>query len=407
MIIGRDIVVIGIQPWDIEIGSNCKNIAVEMSKHNRILFVNAPIHRLTALRDKKTPSVSLRLDVIKGKRKSLNKVATNIWEFNPPVLVEPINKISFNPLFDFLNRANSKRFAKAINKAVAELDFKNYILFNDSSMFHGYYFNEYLKYDTYIYYIRDNLIKSISTYWNTQGERIEAGMIKKADLVVTNSLYYTQYAKAHSPHSFMVGQGCDLTLFNDQERDIDIAEELNAIPKPIIGYVGFLTTKRLSFDIIEHLALSHPEWSIVLVGPEDDNFKKSRLHDIKNVYFLGSKPSEQLPNFIKGFDICINPQIVNNATIGNYPRKIDEYLAMGKAVVATKTTGMEYFSEYTYLGETKEDYVALTEKALLEDSEERRMNRRKYAKSHSWETNVNEIWKALEKTKEEKKTINT
>ena len=36
----RDIVIIGIQAWDIEIGSNCKNIALELSKTNRVLYVN-------------------------------------------------------------------------------------------------------------------------------------------------------------------------------------------------------------------------------------------------------------------------------------------------------------------------------------------------------------------------------
>jgi len=29
MIKNRDIVIVGLQPWDIEIGSNCKNIAIE------------------------------------------------------------------------------------------------------------------------------------------------------------------------------------------------------------------------------------------------------------------------------------------------------------------------------------------------------------------------------------------
>ena len=33
----RDIVITGLQPWDIQIGSNCKNLAVAFSKHNRVL----------------------------------------------------------------------------------------------------------------------------------------------------------------------------------------------------------------------------------------------------------------------------------------------------------------------------------------------------------------------------------
>jgi hypothetical protein len=38
---GMDIIVTGLQPWDVEIGSNCKNIAIEFAKNNRVLYVNA------------------------------------------------------------------------------------------------------------------------------------------------------------------------------------------------------------------------------------------------------------------------------------------------------------------------------------------------------------------------------
>ena len=43
MIENKDIIVIGIQPWDIPIGSNCKDIAKQFSKENRVLYVNNPI----------------------------------------------------------------------------------------------------------------------------------------------------------------------------------------------------------------------------------------------------------------------------------------------------------------------------------------------------------------------------
>ena len=50
---GKDIVITGIQPWDIEIGSNCKNIALEFSKKNRVLYINAPLDRNTLKSKKK------------------------------------------------------------------------------------------------------------------------------------------------------------------------------------------------------------------------------------------------------------------------------------------------------------------------------------------------------------------
>ena len=36
LITNRDIIIVGQQPWDVEIGSNCKDIAIEFSKYNRV-----------------------------------------------------------------------------------------------------------------------------------------------------------------------------------------------------------------------------------------------------------------------------------------------------------------------------------------------------------------------------------
>ena len=52
LVTNRDIVIVGQQPWDVEIGSNCKDIAIELSKHNRVLYVNSPLDRITLLRKK-------------------------------------------------------------------------------------------------------------------------------------------------------------------------------------------------------------------------------------------------------------------------------------------------------------------------------------------------------------------
>lgn len=50
--INKDIIIVGQQAWDTDIGSNCKNIALEMSKNNRVLYVNSPLDRITLLRKK-------------------------------------------------------------------------------------------------------------------------------------------------------------------------------------------------------------------------------------------------------------------------------------------------------------------------------------------------------------------
>jgi glycosyltransferase involved in cell wall biosynthesis len=398
---GKDIVIVGIQPWDIEIGSNCKNIATEMAKHNRVLYVNSPLDRISRWKERHTEKIKKRLRVKKGTEPDLVELDENLWNLYPKTLIESINWMKSPALFDFVNRRNAKKFASDIQSAIQRLGFKDVILFNDSSMFLGLHLKELLQPTVSVYYMRDYLTKN--PYWRKHGVRIEPQLISNADVVVNNSTLYAEYGAQFNPHSYMVGQGCDTSLFNNELRQIEVPTDLKEITKPIIGYVGYLSSRRLSIEIIEYMARERPNWSIVLVGPEDEQFKASSLHKLPNVYFFGSRDSSVLPNYIQGFDVAMNPQLINDATIGNYPRKIDEYLAMGKPTLASATKAMEYFKDYTYLGTSKEDYVALAEKALAENNEALEKQRRAYGTSHSWENNVNEIYKYIKIVASEKR----
>ena len=249
--------------------------------------------------------------------------------------------------------------------------------------------------------MRDYLVKV--PYWQKHGERIEPEVLKMADVVTTNSDFFAESSLRYNTNSYMVGQGCDVSHFSDKDDTIKVPAEFKEISSPIIGYVGSLTTLRLDIDLLEFIANQKKDWSIVLVGPEDEDFKKSNLHNLSNVYFLGRKDESELPNYVKGFDVAMNPQLINNLTIGNYPRKIDEYLAMGKPIIATKTKAMEMFKDAVYLGATKEEYVSLIEKALAENSIELSEKRINVAKSHTWINNVSAIYNAI--TKATKQTI--
>lgn len=396
MINGRDIIVIGIQAWDIEIGSNCKNIAAEFARNNRVLYVNPPLDRISLMKGKEDPKIKKRIKIKNGSEPDLEKIGPNLWNLYPKTMIESVNWIGSHSVFKMLNKRNSRLLANDIQSAAKRLDFKNFILFNDSSMFLGLHLKSFLKPEVYVYYMRDYLIKV--PYWKKHGEQIEPQLIKDADVIVNNSTLYTEYGSEHNPNSFMVGQGCDVSLFNDEDNAIKIPDEFQKIPKPVVGYVGYLTSMRLDIELLEFMANQRKDWSIVLVGPEDDDFKKSALHNLTNVYFLGSKDGSELPAYVKGFDVAMNPQLVNDATVGNYPRKIDEYLAMGKPTLATSTKAMDMFKDHVYLGSTKEDYIMLTEKALSENSRELVQKRIEFAKSHTWENNVLAIYDAIKKS---------
>ena len=392
LIQGRDIVVIGLQPWYYEIGSNCKNIATWLSKHNRVLYVNLPVNRKTYHSRQQNDGIRRHCDIIRHHGEQIYPIKTDMWEFYPVSLVESINWLPSTRLFKAVNYLNNRRFAKELKKATQRLGFKDIILFNDNDIFNGYYLKELLSPSIYIYYMRDFL--QGYAYWNRHCTVLEPALISKADIVATNSTYYAEYCSGFNANSHYIGQGCNLEIFNN-DHPHPLPEGMDKIPRPVIGYVGAIESTRLDEKIIAGIARAHPEWSVVMVGPEDEAFKTSSLHQLPNIHFLGRKPMAQLPDYINTFTVCINPQLINTITHGNYPLKIDEYLAMGKPVVATRTNTMGLFEKYTYLAEKPEDYIHLIETALKEDDRDRQNRRIAFAQSHSWENSVSALYSTI------------
>lgn len=389
---GRDIIVVGQQPWDTLLGSNCKDIALEFSRTHRVLYVNAPLDRNTVLKSRHSPPVQQRLRVVRGEEQGLKAVADNLWVLTPDCILESINWLPASGVHSLLNKLNNQRFAKAIRKGIAALDFQDFILFNDNDIFRSLHLKELLNPDLSVYYSRDFILAG--GYWRKHGLRLEPAIIAKSDLCVANSSYLADYCRRYNPQAVDVGQGCDAALFLPRpaaERPAD----LQSLSQPIIGYVGALVSSRLDIELLRYLAEQRPQWSIVLVGPEDDDFKASALHQLPNVHFLGQKPTSQLPDYVQHFDVCLNPQLVNQLTIGNYPRKVDEYLALGKAVVATRTEAMSVFKDHTYLAETKDDYLTLIERALAENTPDQQRQRHKFAATHTWPHSVARIYEAM------------
>lgn len=384
--------IIGLQPWYYEIGSNCKNIALGLAKNNRVLYVNLPVNRKTWYAKEKTKGVRHHIDLIRNKKEKVHAVAPNIWEFYPPTLLESINWLPFTPLFRWGTWINNRRLARDIRSATRQLGFKDIILFNDNDVYNGLYLKETLSPSLYVYYMRDFL--QGYPYFRKHLPPLEPDLIKKSDIVVANSIWYTEYASGYNPRTTYIGQGCNLELF-DASREQARPEDMGDFRHPIIGYVGALDSERLDLDIIEKIARANTAWTVVLVGPEDETFTRSQLHEIPNIHFLGRRPLAQLPAYIQTFDVCINPQLNNTITRGNYPLKIDEYLAMGKPVVATRTGAMKLFGDYTYLADSPEEYPALLQKALAEDSPENQRERIAFARTHTWENSVNDLYKAI------------
>ncbi|MBE7170907.1 MAG: glycosyltransferase [Williamsia sp.] len=399
----RDLVLFGFQPWEIQTGSNFVDMAYELSKYNRVLYVNRALDRITAWRQRKDPLVQARLQDIRKERNSIVKIQDQLWVLNPATVLESINWIPSAWLHDELNVINNERLAEEINKAIKALGFSHVILINDNDFLRGRYLKDLVKCDDYIFYLRDYLLGI--DYFRRHGYRLEAETIHQATLVAANTAYLAAYASQWNPNSFDIGQG-----FRIPPEEIPppsqetVPADIRIVPPPIIGYAGYISAKRIDTDIIATLAKELPHCSIVLMGSIDPVFPLKTLTRFSNIYFLGVKPFNQIKNYLRCFDVCINPQRVNETTRGNYPRKVDEYLIMGKPVVATRTEAMALFEGYTHLCTTATEWVSVIRKIIsqpeVHGSMEEQKRRMLFALKHTWGSSMEKLGGAYYQVKE-------
>lgn len=390
----QDFIITCLQVWETKIGTTIRNFALEISKQNRVLYINTPLDHSTWLRERLHHTKDHRMDVIKKKTPPLRKINENLWVLDFPFMIYSINKIPFNSIFDFFNKINNKKIANHILKYADKLGFKDFILFTDTDIYRSFYLKKLLNPRLSIYYRRDYVIGE--SYWKKHGSRLEPKIIAKSDIAMANSTLFCEELKRFNPIVHLLETGVNLDLY-DSKKDYQIPVDIKDIPHPIVGYIGTINASRLDEKLMLFLAEKRPDYSFVLTGPEDEDFKKSRLHEMKNVFFTGSRPLNELPAYISAYDVCINPQKVNEITIGNYPLKIDEYLALGKPVVATDTPIMkEVFKNQVHLAKNVEKYLTFTDKGIEESKNpDIKMNRIKFAQSHSWENRTKVLYEII------------
>jgi glycosyltransferase involved in cell wall biosynthesis len=130
----------------------------------------------------------------------------------------------------------------------------------------------------------------------------------------------------------------DLDHFAPARREGPIPPDLAAIPRPRLGYVGALSDFKLDLELIEEAARRRDDWHWVLIGEERAGQRSAvlaRLGARGNVHLLGWRPYAALPDYLRGIDVALLPQRINDYTRAMFPMKLFEYLAAGRPVVAT------------------------------------------------------------------------
>ena len=165
------------------------------------------------------------------------------------------------------------------------------------------------------------------------GER-EAKLLERADVVFTGGYQLYEAKSRHHSNVHFFGCGVDLEHF-EQARlaHTRVPETVAGLPGPVLGYFGVID-ERLDYELIDTLARAFSRGSVVMAGPLA-KVEKSSLPQHSNLHWLGQQPYAALPALVKGFDVCLMPFALNEATRYINPTKTLEYMAAGKPVVST------------------------------------------------------------------------
>lgn len=162
----------------------------------------------------------------------------------------------------------------------------------------------------------------------------EQELFKKADLVFTGGqrIYEAKREQHNDAHAFP--SSIDKDHFG-QARNPELAEPADqaGIAHPRIGFFG-VVDERLDIELLSALATNHPEWQFVIIGPVVKIDPATLPHNA-NIHYLGGKDYQELPAYLRGWDVATLLFARNESTEFISPTKTPEYLAAGRPVVST------------------------------------------------------------------------
>lgn len=214
-------------------------------------------------------------------------------------------------------------------------------------------------------------------------EKLERAVIQKAAGVIVTAPGLFDSKRPWAKRIETVPNGVDVDHFAQASRpDTVPAPAVSALPKPVIGYIGAIQYW-VDFDLIAHAARAHPDWSFALVGNIEPLARVDKVRGLSNVHFLGRQPYADMPAFVAGFDVCINPYVLDGVAANVDPLKLYDCLASGKPIVSVDIPAARRFADLIYLTKTADEFTHALEMALKTPGDA--AARQQAASQHSWE----------------------
>jgi glycosyltransferase involved in cell wall biosynthesis len=359
------------------------HVMSRLAERHKVLFVSPPAHVRELLTTKRggLPHSGVR------------KRSENLFSLVPPHLLFETHR------FPSLNRLSANVREAQVRRLLRKLEFQQVVLF----LWHPRYANLLGKFDEALscYYV-DEEFTSYYGMLETEKQQIRAReevLLRSVDLVFANGSALWEQKNKYG-NALNVPMGVDFELFSRaQLEETAIPSDLAAIRGPKIGYIGNVNDK-VDFELLESIARAKPLWSLILVGPLSirtaefcANFE--RLRQLPNVHHLGFRPLQNLPEYVRGLDVCLMCYRTDGWAYYGYPLKLHEYLAGGKPVVGSDLPSIREFSGVISIARSFEEWRSAIEAGLNDNTAARISERVRVARENTWEERVQLIEKAI------------
>ncbi|MGI4884728.1 MAG: glycosyltransferase family 1 protein [Janthinobacterium lividum] len=161
----------------------------------------------------------------------------------------------------------------------------------------------------------------------------EQELFERADLVFTGGMTIYESKREQHPDAHPFPSSIDKAHFGQARGPMAEPADQAGIAHPRIGFFG-VVDERLDIELLAQLAANHPEWQFVIIGPVV-KIDPATLPRPANIHYLGGKDYQELPAYLKGWDVATLLFADNESTKFISPTKTPEYLAAGNPVVST------------------------------------------------------------------------
>jgi glycosyltransferase involved in cell wall biosynthesis len=385
---GHDILCLSTQDWDAMPTRKHRFMRWFAEAGNRVLYVEQQMHWAGWLADAKR-QFSRAWRWLKGPREA----APNLWVFTLPIV------LPFFQMSGLINRVNNAFLLPVLRAQIRRLHFQSPILWTYTP--HSADFVGRLGEKAAIYECVDDFTASKGLVNGDVVRRLERRLIGSVDLLIATTPELAAIKHKGARRVVTAPNGAEVEHFaHAADSSLPAASPFTDLRHPVVGFLGSLNYW-IDTALLVRRAETHPEWMLALVGPHDLLGNIAPLGGLPNVVMTGRVPYEEVPDYVRAFDVCLNPYILDNVAEGCSPIKLYEYLATGKPIVSVDMPEARRFEGLIRIARDSDDFIAQVEAAIAADDglAQKRMTE---ASHHSWRARFEQVSAALAEVLETK-----